>query len=81
VFTYEGIDARFLSTVRKLPTLKLAENDNTEAEAAYLRGLMRAVIAYDILHRRYSAAALASATAKAPSLSRQLPLVNENLLC
>mmetsp|Transcript_73059 Transcript_73059/g.147052 ORF Transcript_73059/g.147052 Transcript_73059/m.147052 type:complete len:198 (+) Transcript_73059:514-1107(+) len=81
VFTYEGINARFLSTSRKLPTLKLTANGTTGFEAAYLADLMRAVIAYDISHRRYSAATLASATAAAPSLARQLPLANEELLC
>ena len=81
VFTYEGINARFLSTSRKLPALKLTANGTTGFEAAYLADLMRAVIAYDISHRRYSAATLASATAAAPSLARQLPLVNEELPC
>jgi hypothetical protein len=66
----------------KTATLKTtAEEPGAGNHLKYMHELMSAVIVYDATRGQYTPAALAVASAQAPTVARQLPVIDERFLC
>ena len=81
-FSYLDKETRFLTTHLKIPTLKTtAEEPGVGNHLKYMHELVGAAIVYDATRGRYAPAALAVASAQAPTVARQLPVIDKRFLC